>query len=141
MDTEGFFARLDTQWKSMGVRFNLQPLMSNSRLALEAGEFAKAHGVYDKFHAAVFKAFFTECKDIGQREVIIDIAGSLELDTDQLTLDLENHTYLNVLEETTQSARSMMVSAAPTFVIDGLKPITGAQPLDSFRTLLGKLQS
>ena len=27
-------ARLDTQGKSMGVRFNLQPLMSNSRLAL-----------------------------------------------------------------------------------------------------------
>jgi predicted DsbA family dithiol-disulfide isomerase len=141
MDTEGFFGRLDTQWKSMGVRFNLQPLMSNSRLALEAGEFAKAHGVYDKFHTAVFKAFFTECKDIGQREVIIDIAASLGLDTDQLTLDLDNHTYLNILEETTQSARSMMVSAAPTFVIDGLKPITGAQPLDSFRTLLGKLQS
>ena len=141
MDTEGFFARLDTQWKSMGVRFNLQPLMSNSRLALETGEFAKAHGVYDKFHAAVFKAFFTECKDIGQSEVILDIAGSLELDTDQLTLDLENHTYLNVLEETTQSARSMMVSAAPTFVIEGLKPITGAQPLDSFRTLLKKMQN
>ena len=141
MDTEGFFARLDTQGKSMGVRFNLQPLMSNSRLALEAGEFAKVHGVYDKFHAAVFKAFFTECKDIGQREVILDIAGSLGLATDQLALDLDNHTYLNVLEETTQSARNMMVSAAPTFIIDGLKPITGAQPLDSFRTLLEKIQN
>ena len=125
----------------MGVRFNLQPLMSNSRLALEAGEFAKVHGVYDKFHAAVFKAFFTECKDIGQREVILDIANSLGLDTDQLALDLDNHTYLNVLEETTQSARNMMVSAAPTFIIDGLKPITGAQPLDSFRTLLEKIQN
>ena len=141
MDTGGFFARLDTQGKSMGVRFNLQPLMSNSRLALEAGEFAKVHGVYDKFHAAVFKAFFTECKDIGQREVILDIANSLGLDTDQLALDLDNHTYLNVLEETTQSARNMMVSAAPTFIIDGLKPITGAQPLDSFRTLLEKIQN
>ena len=140
MDTEGFFARLDTQGKSMGVRFNLQPLMSNSRLALEAGEFAKSHGVYDKFHAAVFRAFFTECKDIGQRDVILNIAGSLGLDTDQLTLDLENHTYLNVLEETTQSARNLMVSAAPTFIIDGLKPITGAQPLDSFRTILENIQ-
>ena len=141
MDTEGFFARLDTQGKSMGVRFNLQPLMSNSRLALEAGEFARAHGVYDKFHAAVFRAFFTECKDIGQREVILDIAASLGLDTDHLSLDLDNHTYLNILEETTRSARSMMVSAAPTFIIDGLKPITGAQPLDSFRTILEKIQS
>ena len=124
----------------MGVRFNLQPLMSNSRLALEAGEFAKEYGMHDTFHEAVFKSFFTECKDIGQKDVLVDIAGSLGLDTDKLVTDLDNHTYLSKLEETTRSAHSMMVSAAPTFIIDGLRPITGAQPLDTFRTVLEKVQ-
>ena len=124
----------------MGVRFNLQPLMSNSRLALEAGEFAKEYGKHDEFHEAVFKTFFTECKDIGQRDILLDIAGSLELDSDKLAKDLDNHTYLKKLEETTRAAQKRMVSAAPTFIIDGLRPITGAQPLDTFRTVLEKIQ-
>ena len=110
-------------------------------MALEAGEFAKEHGKYEPFHEGVFRAFFTECKDIGQRDVLMEIASSLGLDTDTLTENLDNHTYLKKLEETTRKAKNMMVSAAPTFIIDGGRPITGAQPLDTFRTVLEQIQS
>ena len=107
---------------------------------MEAGEFARKHGVHDQFHEAVFKAFFTDCRDIGNREVLVDIARSSGLDTDTLTSELETHTNLPKLEETTRTAHKMQVSAAPTFIIDGLKPITGAQPLDTFRALLRSIQ-
>ena len=54
MQVDQFFSRLDMRGKELGVRFNLQPLMSNSNLAMQAGEFARDRGVYGRYHAAVF---------------------------------------------------------------------------------------
>jgi len=34
--------------------------ISNSRLSLEAGEFAKEQGRFDKFHHAVFETYFSQ---------------------------------------------------------------------------------
>ena len=84
MNPEAFFQQLDERGEKMGVRFGPQPLMSNSRLAMQGGEFAKDHGKYDVYHEAVFRAFFTDCKDIGDRSVILEIAGEVGLDATAL---------------------------------------------------------
>ncbi len=120
----------------MGIRFGPQPLMSNSREALEAGEFAKVHGRYDAYHEAVFKAYFTDCKDIGQRSILLEVARQAGLDAPALAAALDAGTFGPRLEETTRAARARGISAAPTFVIDGSKTIRGAQPIESFRTAL-----
>jgi len=120
----------------MGVRFGPQPLMSNSRMAMQGGELAKEHGKHDAYHEAVFRAFFTNCKDIGDQKVILDIAKRVGLDAVVLDAVLERNTYLPRLEETTKKAKANGFSAAPTFVIDGYGSISGAQPIDTFRKIL-----
>ena len=120
----------------MGVRFGSQPLMSNSRRAMQAGEFAKDHGTHDAFHEAVFRAFFTDCKDIGDRSVVLEIASGAGLDAAALDAALASDIYLPRLQETTLAAKANGISAAPTFVIDGYGAISGAQPIDSFRKIL-----
>ena len=77
MNPEAFFRQLDERRQKMGVRFGPQPLMSNSRMAMQGGEFAKEHGKYDAYHEAVFQAFFTDCKDIGNRSVILELAKEI----------------------------------------------------------------
>lgn len=139
MDHVTFFQELDKRGKELGVRFGPQPLMSNSRQALEAGEFAKGHGKYHDFHEGVFKAFFTDCKDIGERSVLLEIATSVGLDAQALNAALDAGTYLDRLKETTQSAGQNWVRAAPTFLIEGYGPLTGAQPLETFRKALSEL--
>ena len=136
MNPEAFFRQLDERGKKMGVRFGPQPLMSNSCRALEGGEFAKEHGRYDAYHEAVFRAFFTECKDIGNRSVILELAMNVGLDAAALDAALESNTYLPRLQATTREAKANGFSAAPTFVIDGHGSISGAQPIDTFRTIL-----
>ena len=136
MSPEAFFRQLDERGQKMDVRFGPQPLMSNSRMAMQAGEFAKDHGQYDAYHEAVFRAFFTDCKDIGDRSVILEIAREVGLDTAALDAALESNIYLPRLQETTTNAKANGISAAPTFVIDGYGAISGAQPIDSFRTIL-----
>ena len=140
MNPEAFFRQLDARGKKMGVRFGPQPLMSNSCMAMQGGEFAKDNGKYDAYHEAVFRAFFTDCKDIGNRSVIIEIARGIGLDTAELDAALERNTYLHRLQAATREAKANGFSAAPTFVIDGYGSISGAQPIDTFRTILCELQ-
>ena len=136
MNPEAFFRQLDERGQKMGVRFGPQPLMSNSRMAMQGGEFAKEHGKYDAYHEAVFRAFFTDCKDIGNRSVILELAKNVGLDAVALDATLENNIYLPRLQATTRKAKANGFSAAPTFVIDGYGSISGAQPIDTFRAIL-----
>ncbi len=45
--------------KPYGIAFGDMALLSNTRLSLEAAEYAREHGAYHAFHDAVFKAGFT----------------------------------------------------------------------------------
>ena len=123
----------------MGIHFGPQPLMSNSREALESGEFAKVHGRYDEYHQAVFYAYFSECLDIGNRQVILAIAEKTGLDALALNDALENGSYFKRLQQTSENAQKRWIRSAPTFVIEGYGNITGAQPLDTFRTALREI--
>lgn len=140
MNPEAFFRQLDERGKKMGVRFGPQPLMSNSREALEGGEYAKENESYDLYQEAIFQAFFTDCRDIGDRKVILDVDRSVGLNDNDLNAALESGKYRRCLEETTNRAKSNLINSAPTFVIDGSDTITGAQPIDTFRAVLRDLQ-
>jgi len=140
MNPEHFFQQLDARGKPLGVRFGPQPLMSNSRKALEGGEFAKEHGRYDAYHEGMFKAFFTDCMDIGDPEVILDVARGAGLDADELRAALDADVYLDRLEETLRLARKKWVRAVPTCFIEGYGTITGAQPIETFRAAFVEAQ-
>ena len=110
--------------------------MSNSREALEGGEFAKENSCYDAYHEAVFRAFFTHCKDIGDRAVLLDVAAGVGLDEKAFEAALEDGRYRPRLVETNLLARENRISSAPTFVIEGYGNIIGAQPIEAFREAL-----
>ena len=140
MDPEEFFRGLDARGKKHGIRFGPQSVMSNSREALEGGEFARDQGRYGDYHEAVFRAFFTDCRNIGQREVLLELAQDVGLDAAAFNEALESGAYLPRLQETTRLARASGIKVAPTFVIDGHTRITGAQPIETFRATLRKTQ-
>ncbi len=136
MNAPAFFRQLDQRGRTMGIHFGPQPLMSNSRQALEGGEFAKEYGRYDAYHGAVFKAYFTACEDIGDRSVLLKVARKVGLDPTALASALDAGTFSSRLAETTRAAREKGISAAPTFEIDGGGTIRGAQPIETFRAAL-----
>lgn len=140
MNPTKFFGQLDERGKELGVRFGAQPLMSNSRMALMGGEFAKEHGRHDQYHEAIFRTFFTECRDIGRRDVVLGAARSAGLDADQLREALEGSVYIPRLAATTQEARVKGITGAPTFVVNGQARVVGAVPLEELRAVLRKAQ-
>lgn len=84
----------------------------------------------------MFKAYFTDCRDIGRRELLIEIAAAIGLDTEGLKKVLEEHRYLPVLEEASRTSRERGVPAAPTFFFEGGRKIVGTKPVDVFRKIL-----
>jgi predicted DsbA family dithiol-disulfide isomerase len=107
---------------------------------MQGGEFAKEHGRYGAYHEAVFRAFFTDCQDIGDRSVILDLANGVGLDAVALSAALENGVYMPRVQEASRKAKMNGFSAAPTFVIEGYGAVSGAQPIDSFRKILRGVQ-
>ena len=73
-DLSRFYEQLKARGKEVGVVFNTHTLLSNSRLALMASEYARDAGAYEAFHENMFHAYFTEGLDIGSMDVIAAVA-------------------------------------------------------------------
>jgi len=56
---EAMMERLSEMGVPYGITFASHERLSNSRLALEASEFAREQGKFHSFHNAVFRAYFT----------------------------------------------------------------------------------
>lgn len=126
--------------KPYGIEFGDLKLLSNSRLALEAGEFAKENEKFHEFHEKMFYACFTETKDIGKIDVILDIANSINLDILKLEEALKNRTYSSKIDNNLREAAEYEINSTPTFIINNKYKLIGAQPLGSFRNVLLNIQ-
>jgi len=130
------YAALSLKGKELGISFGDLTLLANSRLAMQASEFARDHGKFAAFHEALFHAYFTELRDIGDMEVITDIARQMTLGTRELDAALQENRYLPRLQAVTEEARQLNISAAPTFLVNGQFKIVGALPIETFRRSL-----
>lgn len=132
LDMEKMLAGLNNAGAPYGVNFNPFEIMPNTRLALAASEFAKGKGKFNQFHNEVFKALFTEGKDIGQLPIILSCAQKAGLDTDALEQILMEEKYVPRLHQAKELGKKYNVAGLPTFIIDGNKKIVGAQPYQTF---------
>lgn len=121
--------------RSLGMTLRLPPVQPRSRKALEAAEFAREKGVYNRMHNALFRAFFEEGRDIGDVGVLLEVGGSVGLDTEELRTALEENRYTGKVIGDEELARRLGVDSVPTMFVtsDGAPPqsgerITGAQP-------------
>ncbi len=135
-DPDAMARRLNTMGTPFGLTFRKIVTISNSRLSLEAGEFAREQGKFDEFHHTVFEAYFTRGRDIGDPGVLMEIAGSVGLDANSLEEALRNGAYRGALETVKDEAARLGVTAAPTFLIGDRDRIVGAQPIEVFRQRL-----
>jgi predicted DsbA family dithiol-disulfide isomerase len=138
-DVAAMTSRLNSMGALFGLAFQKIVNISNSRLSLEAGEFAKEHGRFNEFHHAIFQAYFTQGKDIGDIGVLTLIGQDTGLDAAALRSALERGKYRKPLEQVRSEAASLGITAAPTFIINDTDRIVGAQPIETFRERLKSL--
>jgi predicted DsbA family dithiol-disulfide isomerase len=129
------WARITDLGETVGVEMKAPTLLANSRLALEAAEFAKACGKGEEFEQRVYRAYFTENLNIGSQGVLGELASEVGLDRDDLNLTLESNRYSRRLKENATLAQERGVDGVPTFFV-GEYPLVGAQSEMVMRQIL-----
>lgn len=139
-DLSSFYENLRAQGKAVGVVFGKLKVLSNSRLALMASEYARDLDRYDSFHENIFHAYFTEGLDIGNTDVIADVAGKSDLDEKETLSAVNDGRYASRLNEARKEGSLIGLTGIPLFIIENKYQITGAQPIETFRHFLEKLK-
>lgn len=132
----GRFEALRRAGEPFGIVFGTVSVTPNTHLALTVAEYARDYGRHHSFHERVFVAHFTDGQDIGDIGVLLDLARAEGLDPDDVAKALQDHRYEDRLKAGRVQAERVGVTAVPTFVIDERFRVVGAQPIDSFRSLL-----
>ncbi len=128
------------QGMAVEAGFEMKPaeILTNSRLALEATEFAKEAGAGEAFEERVYRAYFNEGLNIGSQAVLADLAAEVGLSRDDLNLALDSNRYSMRLKNTSLVAHQKGVSGVPTFFI-GDYPMVGAQSEETMRQVLQRV--
>lgn len=106
------------------------------RLIHWAGIERKQNDVVD----ALFHAYFVEARDIGDHEVLGDIADGVGMDASVVLRLLKSDADLDDIVARDKQAREMGVTSVPTFIVAGKHAVPGAQPPELWKKVIAELQ-
>jgi len=99
---------------------------------------AAGAGVQDAVVERLFKAYFIEGRDIGDAQVLTDVAGEAGMDTALVSELLVKDSDLAAVEREAGMASQMGISGVPTFIFDSKFMISGAREPEILARIIDK---
>tara|TARA_R110002051_G_scaffold67001_2_gene121347 strand:+ start:443 stop:1084 length:642 start_codon:yes stop_codon:yes gene_type:complete len=90
--------------------------------------------------SALFKAYFVDARDIGDTEVLSDIADAIEMDASLVSRLLATDADVRDIRDRDAHSRKMGISSVPTFIVAGRHAVPGAQPPELWKKVLSDLR-
>ncbi|MDK3072866.1 DsbA family oxidoreductase [Sedimentitalea sp. JM2-8] len=90
---------------------------------------------------ALFNAYFVEARDIGDPEVLADIADSIGMDASVVARLLATDADRDDIAKRDRHSREMGVTSVPTFIVAGKHAVPGAQPPELWQKVIRELQA
>jgi predicted DsbA family dithiol-disulfide isomerase len=112
---------------------------SNTLDAHRLIRWASGQGKGIEMKERLFRATFTEGLDVGNVEVLTDLAEDVGLDRDLVGDLLQSDADIAAVGEEIRAAARAGVNGVPTFVIEGRWGMTGAQDIDVMADALQKI--
>jgi len=109
-------------------RFDGIPMRPNTLNAHRLMRWAQGQGLGDAAADALFQAFFTDHKDVGNPKVLTDIAIEIGMDGNLVSELLSREDDKNAVREEILYFRNLGISGVPTFIYNGQFVVQGAQP-------------
>ena len=91
--------------------------------------------------SALFRAYFKEGRDIGDVEVLADLADTCGMDAALVQRLLATDEDLEGIREKDAGFRKMGVNSVPTFIIAGQHAVPGAQSVEVWRNVITDIKS
>ena len=122
-----------------GLELNFdKSVVANSFNSHRLIHFAKANGKQQEMKARLFKAYFTEGKNIDDAETLIALATEIGLNADEAKSVLESDKYASDVNDDINESQQLGVRGVPFFVFDRKYAVSGAQQTEAFLETLEK---
>jgi predicted DsbA family dithiol-disulfide isomerase len=89
---------------------------------------AQREGVQDSVVEALFRAYFTEGRDISKRQTLIDVIADAGLNRERAGAVLDCGEGQDAFREADELGRRFRVDGVPFFIVNGKITLSGAQP-------------
>lgn len=93
---------------------------------------ADKEGVQDAVVEALFRAYFTEGRDISSQQTLLEVVAESGLDRERAEAVLKVDEGMEAIKEAGEQARRLRVDSVPFFVINDQITLSGAQQPDTF---------
>ena len=99
---------------------------------------AQHHKKQDDLAEALFHTYFSEGRDIGDGQTLVDIAAEIGLDRDEVRQFLASDQGVEEVRTEEAAGHRLGIRGVPYFMLNGTYAISGAQPPDIFVSALQK---
>lgn len=133
------FDQLEKLGQNVGITFRQDiSILVNSKRAHALLHFAAKEGKSSDVKEALFKAHFTDAKDIASEEVLKGVAAESGLNAEEAWQYIMENKADDLIANDIKMAQEIGVRGVPFFVIDRKYAISGAQAVNSFKEAITK---
>jgi predicted DsbA family dithiol-disulfide isomerase len=100
---------------------------------------ADQHGCQDAVVETLFRAYFTEGQDIGNRQTLINVAAEAGLDRQAAEAMLNSDEGMDVISNAKELSQQHGVTGVPFFIINQTITLSGAQQAETFLEAFGQV--
>jgi predicted DsbA family dithiol-disulfide isomerase len=137
IDPEAAYARMKALMDAEGLPYGRRTHTYNSRLAQELGKWADTEPAGEALHDALYRAYFVDNRNIGNPEILVELAQSAGLPPDEARAVLAERRFRDAVDADWAKSRAYGVTGVPTFVA-ARYGVVGAQPYQILVELVRK---
>ncbi len=127
------------QAKAVGLEYDFdKAIIANSFDAHRLSHLAKKYNLGNPLEELIFKAYFTEGKDVANHETLVELGKEVGLDETEIRTMLASDLYADAVRSDIAEAQQIGVKGVPFFVMDRKYAVSGAQPVEAFLQTLEK---
>lgn len=122
-----------------GLKYDFdKAVVANSFDAHRFSHLAAKHGKGDAAEESLFKAYFSEGRNIADHDTLVQLGIDIGLDGAEVKQVLESNAYALEVQQDITEATTLGIRGVPFFVIDRKYAVSGAQATDAFLQALNK---
>ncbi|SDW20437.1 DsbA family oxidoreductase [Aequorivita viscosa] len=130
---KGMLENVTQSAKQVGLEYNFdKAVMVNSLNAHKLIQLAKTKALGNEAEERLFRAFFTEGKNIADKATLVQLGKDIGLDEAEINTIFSDEKYATLVNQDIQEAQRVGVQGVPFFVIDRKYGVSGAQPAQAF---------
>jgi predicted DsbA family dithiol-disulfide isomerase len=137
VDPEAMYQRMKGLMDAEGLPYGRRTHTYNSRLAQELGKWADTRPDGAALHDALYRAYFVDNRNIGDPEILVEIAQSVGLPADEARAVLAERRFKDAVDADWAKSHTYGVTGVPTFVA-ARYGVVGAQPYETLVQLVEK---